>query len=68
MKFYQSGKEAVVWDPEANTALVEFKNGVFETKDKGIIAKLKKLGYPAVDGSDDGDGPKVSRLRDDDED
>ena len=63
MKFYQSGKEAVIWNPEKDCMLAEFKNGMLETKSKAIIDKLNELGYQ----SDPSDGPGVSRLRTDDE-
>ena len=75
MRFYQSGLESIVWDPENDCALAEFKNGAFETKNKKVIAKLKELGYktsgPEPDDSEDFEQsadqgrakPRVSRLK-----
>ena len=68
MKFYKSGLEAVVWNPEKKLPLAEFKKPdfTFETEDPEVIAKLKELGYQEVpeQQSAEGGGPQVTtRLR-----
>ena len=52
MKFYGNG---VVWDPAEKKRLCKFIDGVYETKDPGVIAKLKARGY----GHDDPVNPKM---------
>lgn len=47
MKFKGTG---IVWDAQKNKELCRFtktglRQGVFETQDKKLIEKLKKLGY-----------------------
>lgn len=69
MKFYQSGLESVVWNPERQAPLAEFKKPdfTFETNDPKVIERLQELGYQALPEEDDtegGDGPRVTdRLR-----
>lgn len=45
IKFYQSGKERLVWDPEKGKTVAEFLGGEFETDDKSVQDHLLKLGY-----------------------
>lgn len=68
MKFFQSGLESVVWNPEKNLPLAEFvkPNFTFETDDPKVIKTLQELGYQELPEKDTGDssGPQVtSRLR-----
>ena len=69
MKFYKSGLEAVVWNPEKDCALAVFNKPdfTFETNDPEVIAKLQDLGYQELPEAEstgkDGSGPQVSRLR-----
>lgn len=44
MKFIQGEHAGLIWDAEENKPLADFKNGIFETDDEKVIAKLEKLG------------------------
>ena len=39
------GNNKIIWDKVNNKPLAQFNNGVFETEDKKIADKLKKLDY-----------------------
>lgn len=61
MKFYQSGLESVVWNPEKGIPLAEFMKPdfTFTTNNPETIKTLQGLGYqelpesaPAGDGDD----------------
>ena len=41
MKFYSESKNLIVWNPEKNKALCQFKDGICETDDPYIIDRLK---------------------------
>jgi len=43
MKFIQKDAQ-VIWDSEKDCQLAEFKDGIFETNNEEVIAKLEKLG------------------------
>ena len=45
----------IVWDGKANKPLLKFEGGLFETEDKTIADKAKKLGYEV----DKVDSPKA---------
>lgn len=45
IKFYQSGKERLVWDPDKGKTVAEFLGGEFETEDETVQKHLLKLGY-----------------------
>ena len=40
---------SVIWNPETNKPLIEFKNGIYETSSSEEIALLKRMGYMSVD-------------------
>jgi len=68
MKFYKSGLEAVVWNPERQAPMATFEKPdfCFETDDPIVIKKLKELGYqvlPDLNAGSTSDSPQVSRLR-----
>jgi hypothetical protein len=45
IKFSQSNKERIVWNPETNRAAAEFINGEFQTDDLKVQELLLHLGY-----------------------
>lgn len=45
IKFYQSGKERLVWSPERGKVVAEFLGGEFETEDESVQKHLLNLGY-----------------------
>ena len=49
IKFYQSGKERLVWSPERNKAIAEFLGGEFETDDPDVQKQLLALGYQPME-------------------
>ena len=49
IKFSQSNKERIVWNPETNRAGAEFINGEFETDDVKVQEILLRLGYKKMD-------------------
>ncbi|CAM3729978.1 hypothetical protein [Mesobacillus zeae] len=49
MKFKGAG---LVWNPETNTLLGKFEDGVLETKDKKEQKLLKKLGFEVCEGEE----------------
>ena len=42
MKFIQKDA-SIIWDAEKDCQLAEFKDGIFETDNEEVIAKLEKL-------------------------
>lgn len=47
-KFYRPRghhEPAVLWDPASERPIYEFYQGVFETEDKELIARMRKLGF-----------------------
>lgn len=44
MKFIQGEHAGLIWDKEENKPLADFKNGIFETDDEKVIAKLEAKG------------------------
>ncbi len=45
MRFYQGLLPAIIWDPKVGAAIVEFKDGIFDTEDEKIIDRLHADGY-----------------------
>lgn len=39
----------IIWNSDKNCPLCKFINGVYETKDKSIAEKLKKMGYTVIE-------------------
>ncbi len=48
-RFYKSNLPGVIWDNDKNCSLVEFEEGVFETKIKRTAKILLDKGYLQVD-------------------
>lgn len=47
--FCNLGSNLIVWDAERDKPLCQFIEGVCQTADKRVIAKLKEQGYECVD-------------------
>ena len=54
-RFYRSNLSTVVWNPDKEDVLADFRQGHFTTDDPKVAAKLKSLGYPEI--SLDADSP-----------
>ena len=55
-----------VWDKKDNKPLLTFKGGLFETEDKAIADKAKKLGYE-VDKVNSPEAPEDPKAPEDPE-
>lgn len=47
-RFFKSGLPAIIWDPQNDKPLAEFKDGSFITEDEQTAKILKQKGYPEV--------------------